>query len=427
MTTSDAPSANPAINEALAKARQAQVAAQPLATMTEKTKNDALLAIQDALLQNTNTILAANELDLQQAAENGVAPNMLDRLRLTEQRIEQMRDGLAQIIALPDPVGTVVGGRRRPNGLQITQIRVPLGVIGIIYESRPNVTVDAAALCLKSGNAAVLRGGSEAICSNIALAQTIRKALASVGAPENAVCLIENTDRAAVTALLTANGLVDCVIPRGGASLIETVVKHATVPTIETGTGNCHIYVDTDSDPEMASRIIINAKMQRPSVCNALETLLMHADCAHDSMTALLKKLQEMGVELRGCPMTVTAIPGVVPATRDDYAREFNDLILAVRVVDGVEEAIQHIAKYGTKHSEAIITTNYKTAQMFCDRVDAAAVYVNASTRFTDGFEFGLGAEIGISNQKLHARGPMGLEALTTTKYIVRGDGQIRE
>ena len=337
-----------------------------------------------------------------------------------------MQDGLRQIAALADPVGNVVGGWRRPNGLQISRIRVPLGVIGIIYESRPNVTVDAASLCLKAGNAVILRGGSEAIHSNTALVSVLRAAAQSAGLPVDSISLIESTDRAAAHHLMTMNRYLDCLIPRGGAALIEAVVKNATVPVIETGTGNCHVFLDAKADPQMAEAIVVNAKCSRPSTCNAAETLLVHRDFPRPALVDILRRLAGDGVELRGCDRTPIVGKFDRPACDEDYFAEFNDLILAVKVVDSIDAAISHINHYGTRHSEAIVTADYAAAQQFVDEVDAAAVYVNASTRFTDGCEFGFGAEIGISNQKLHARGPMGLEELTTTKYIVRGAGQIR-
>ena len=415
-----------AAREVEAKAKAAKDAARRLATVGSAAKNAALHAMADALADARRELLDANARDLSLARDKGVPPHMVDRLALNDKRIDAMREGLAQVAALPDPVGNVVSGWRRPNGLQINKVRVPLGVIGIIYESRPNVTVDAASLCLKAGNAAVLRGGSEAIYSNIALTNVIAQAAESAGIPTGAISLIETTDRAAARHLMTLNQYVDCLIPRGGASLIETVVKNATVPVIETGTGNCHVYVDADADDEMAEEIVVNAKCQRPSVCNAAETLLIHK---HQSAFArrLLGRLTDEGVEIRGCPRTLGLAPGAKPATEDDYFAEFNDLTLAVKIVDDRDEAIAHINRYGTRHSEAIVTDDFVAAQQFCDEVDAAAVYVNASTRFTDGYEFGFGAEIGISNQKLHARGPMGLEELTTIKYIVRGQGQVRE
>jgi glutamate-5-semialdehyde dehydrogenase len=351
---------------------------------------------------------------------------MLERLTLNPKRIDAMREGLAQVGALADPVGIVLGGGVRPNGLAISKVRVPLGVIGIIYESRPNVTIDAAALCIKSGNAVILRGGSEAIHSNIALAAILQSALEEAGLPRTGVQLIATTDRDAAKRLMSLNGLVDCLIPRGGASLIQSVVQNASIPVIETGTGNCHIYVDSSADQEKAAQIVVNAKAQRPSVCNAAETLLVHEDAAESFLPRVEVMLEAAGVELRADSAARKHLSESVEATEDDWYEEYLALVLAVKVVRSADEAIRHINKYGSHHSDAIITNDYDTAERFVREVDSAAVYVNASTRFTDGFEFGFGAEIGISNQKLHARGPMGLEELTTYKYIVRGDGQIR-
>ena len=415
-----------AIEEVEDKARAAKAAAQVLATAGTTAKNAALHAMAEALGTQQDAILAANALDIVGATERGLSPHSIERLTLSPKRIAEMQTGLKQVAALPDPIGAVLSGWRRPNGLQITKTRVPLGVIGIIFESRPNVTVDAAALCLKSGNAALLRGGSEAIHSNIALAQVLGGALESVGLPRACVQLIESTDRAAAKRLMTLNGFVDCLIPRGGASLIKTVVETATVPVIETGTGNCHVYVDKAADFEMAAAIVLNAKVQRPSVCNSAESLLVHREIAEIFLPLIGAKLVAAGVEIRGDAAACALLPGIAEATEEDWLTEYNALILAVKIVDSLEDAIAHIAAYGTRHSEAIVTENYAAAQAFTDGVDCAAVYVNASTRFTDGFEFGFGAEIGISNQKLHARGPMGLEELTTYKYVVRGDGQIR-
>jgi glutamate-5-semialdehyde dehydrogenase len=420
-----------------AKAMTAREAARRLATIGTTVKNASLHAMADALGAARPEILDANGRDLAVAKDKGVAPHMMDRLRLTEKRIADMQEGLHQVAGLPDPIGAILGGWRRPNGLDIEKVRVPLGVLGIIYESRPNVTVDAASLCLKAGNAVILRGGSEAIYSNIALTNVIAKAAEEAGIPAGAISLIENTDRAAARHLMTLNKYVDCLIPRGGASLIETVIKNATVPVIETGTGNCHIYIHESADFQMARDIIINAKCSRPSVCNAAETLLLHEymiqEWGGEFMDELFADLIEQGVELR-VDDRIYEIASQYPAfkdhvkraTEDDFYAEFNDLILAVKVVESLDDAIAHINHYGTRHSEAIVTENYAAAQRFVDEVDAAAVYVNASTRFTDGYEFGFGAEIGISNQKLHARGPMGLEELTTTKYIIRGSGQVR-
>lgn len=434
--------ADTALAEVEAKARAAKNAARRLATVGTAAKNAALHAMADALGAHQAELLDANGRDIAGARDRGLTPHLIERLTLNPKRIAAMQDGLRQVAALPDPVGGVVSGWRRPNGLQINKMRVPLGVIGIIYESRPNVTVDAAALCLKAGNACVLRGGSEAIHSNVALTNVIARAAESAGIPAGALSLIETIDRAAARHLMTLNKYVDCLIPRGGAGLIETVVKNATVPVIETGTGNCHVYVDANADTQMAAQIILNAKCSRPSVCNAAETLLVHrqyADMWHADgwLLETVELLQEAGVQVRGCDkiqaladefkVSHPKVAQIRPATEDDYFAEFNDLTLAVKIVDSLDEAIAHINHYGTRHSEAIITQDYAAAQKFCDEVDAAAVYVNASTRFTDGYEFGFGAEIGISNQKLHARGPMGLEELTTIKYVVRGDGQVRE
>ncbi len=409
------------------KAIRAREAARRLAYLSTEIKDRALLQMAESLIKNQQAILEANEKDVRSGKEMGLSKALLDRLLLTPQRIEDMAEGLRVVAALPDPVGEVESMWTRPNGLQIGRVRVPLGVIGIIYEARPNVTVDAAGLCLKAGNAVVLRGGSEAINSNKAIASVISAAAAEAGVPAGAIQLIENTDRAAVGALLKASGLLDVLIPRGGAGLIQRVVQEATVPVIETGVGNCHVYVDEDADPEMAVAIVINAKCQRPGVCNAVETLLVHQNVAGRLFPGLLEKLKEAGVQIRGCAKTRAYAPWVVPATEEDWATEYLDLILAVKVVENLEEAIEHIYRYGTKHSEAIVTQNYSRARQFLQQVDAAAVYVNASTRFTDGYQYGFGAEIGISTQKLHARGPMGLKELTTYKYIVFGDGQIRQ
>ena len=416
-----------AIEEVEDKGRAAKVAARALAIAGTNAKNAALLAMADALGAHQNAILEANARDIAGAKERGLTPHLVERLTLTPRRIGEMQIGLRQVAALPDPIGAVLSGWRRPNGLQITKTRVPLGVIGIIYESRPNVTVDAAALCLKSGNAALLRGGSEAIHSNVALARVLQGALQTVGLPTACVQLIESTDRAAARRLMTLNESVDCLIPRGGASLIKTVIETATVPVIETGTGNCHVYVDKDADFAMAVEIVLNAKVQRPSVCNSAETLLVHQSIAAAFLPLIGRRLTEANVEVRGDERTRALLPGAVEATEQDWYEEFNALVLAVKVVDSLEDAVSHINTYSTRHSEAIITENYAASQAFTDGVDCAAVYVNASTRFTDGFEFGFGAEIGISNQKLHARGPMGLEELTTYKYVVRGSGQVRE
>jgi len=426
MTAMNTPINQQAIEEVEAKGRAAKAAARALATAGTDAKNAALSAMAEALGASQAAIIDANHRDLAAAKDNGMTAHLIERLTLNSRRISEMQAGLAQVAALPDPIGAVLSGWRRPNGLQITKTRVPLGVIGIIYESRPNVTVDAAALCLKSGNAALLRGGSEAIHSNIGLTNVLQNALETAGLPRTAIQLIQSTDRAAARCLMTLNGFVDCLIPRGGASLIKTVVENATVPVIETGTGNCHVYVDKDADFAMACEIVLNAKVQRPSVCNSAETLLVHSQIAAEFLPTLGPKLADAGVELRADAQAHVFLPAANAATEEDWYTEYNALILAVKVVDSLDAAVSHISTYGTQHSEAIVTENYAAAQAFTGGVDCAAVYVNASTRFTDGFEFGFGAEIGISNQKLHARGPMGLEELTTYKYIVRGNGQIR-
>lgn len=408
------------------KAAAAKKAAAKLAVTSTALKNKALLAMAEALLGKQEEILAANALDMERAAAKGMKSSMLDRLKLTEARIEGMADGLRQVAGLPDPVGNVLDGKTLANGLQITKVRVPLGVIGIIYEARPNVTADAAGLCLKSGNAVVLKGGSEAMESNKAVAGILSEAATAAGMPEGAIQFIDTSDRQAVQDLIHLNGLVDVVIPRGGAGLIKMVVMNATVPVIETGAGVCHTYVDASADVEMAVKIAYNAKVQRPSVCNAMETLLVHKDIADKFMPAMLAKYAEAGVEIRGDENVQSFDKAVVPVTEEDWATEYGDLRLSVKIVDSIEEAMEHIARFGTGHSECIVTNDYSQAQLFQRTVDAAAVYVNASTRFTDGNEFGFGAEIGISTQKLHARGPMALPELTSTKYLICGNGQIR-
>ena len=388
-------------------------------------KNDALLKIADYLLTNTDYILAENEKDIANAEENGVRATMIDRLRLTKERICDMAEGVRQVAALKDPVGEVINMTERPNGLVIGKKRVPLGLVGIIYEARPNVTVDAVCLTLKTGNATLLRGGKEALCSNLALTKVMKEAIVSAGLPESTVELLSDTSRETAKEMMKLNGIVDVLIPRGGAGLIRTVVENATVPVIETGTGNCHTYVDDSAALDMALSILVNAKTQRPSVCNACESLLVSEKIADKFLPMAKKALEEKGVELRGCEKTLQII-SVNSATDEDFYTEYNDLILSVKIVSGIDEAITHINTHNTKHSECIVTGSYENSQKFLKSVDAAAVYVNASTRFTDGFEFGYGAEIGISTQKLHARGPMGLEALTTVKYIIYGNGQIR-
>ena len=410
-----------------AKAQAAKQAAAKLAVTSTAVKNAALLAMAAALEAQQSEILAANERDMTAAAAKGMKSSMLDRLKLTAERISGMADGLRQVAGLVDPVGNVIDGKTLPNGLHITKIRVPLGVIGIIYESRPNVTADAAGLCLKSGNAVILKGGSEAMESNKTVAAILAQAAEGAGIPAGSIQFIDTSDRQAVQDLIHMNGLVDVVIPRGGAGLIQAVVRNASVPVIETGAGVCHTYVDKDADVEMAMKIAFNAKVQRPSVCNAMETLLVHKDIADKFLPMMLMMYNSSAVEIRG-DETVQEYSGQVhPATEEDWSTEYGDLRLSVKIVDSIEEAMAHIAKYGTGHSECIVTDNYQAAQLFQYTVDAAAVYVNASTRFTDGNEFGFGAEIGISTQKLHARGPMALPELTSTKYLINGNGQVRK
>lgn len=408
------------------KAMAAKKAAAKLAVINTAVKNKALLAMAEALEKGQEAILAANALDMERAEVKGMKSSMLDRLKLTPERISGMADGLRQVAGLPDPVGNVVGGSTLANGLRVTKVRVPLGVIGIIYEARPNVTADAAGLCLKSGNAVILKGGSEAMESNKAVADILSAAAEEQGMPVGCIQFIDTSDRQAVSDLIHMNGLVDVVIPRGGAGLIKMVVMNATVPVIETGAGVCHTYVDANADIPMAVKICLNAKVQRPSVCNAMETLLVHKDIAPKFLPPMLDAYFEAGVEIRGDEGVQAYSEKVVPATAEDWAAEYGDLRLSVKLVDSVEEAMEHIAAYGTGHSECIVTEDYAKAQLFQLSVDAAAVYVNASTRFTDGNEFGFGAEIGISTQKLHARGPMALPELTSTKYLICGNGQVR-
>lgn len=408
------------------KALLAKTAAPLVAALDTAAKNRILQAMADALIEEKDFILSENAKDLERAKAKGTPAALLDRLALNEDRIGGMAEGLITLIALADPVGEVISMWVRPNGLRIGQQRVPIGLIGIIYEARPNVTADAIGLCIKSGNAVVLRGGSEAIDSNIAVVKVMKSAAERAGMPKDAIRLIDDTSREAATALMKLNGIVDLLIPRGGAGLIRSVVANATVPVIETGVGNCHVYVDALADLEMAKNIVINAKTSRPGVCNAIESLLVAEDVAAAFLPDCLETLREMGVEVRGCHRTKELVPWAIDATEEDYATEYLDFIISVKVVKGLDEAISHINKYGTKHSEAIVTNGYGQAQAFLQRVDAAAVYVNASTRFTDGGEFGFGAELGISTQKLHARGPMGLKELTTIKYIIYGSGQIR-
>lgn len=410
-----------------AKAQAAKQAAAKLAVTSTAVKNAALLAMAAALEAQQSEILAANERDMTAAAAKGMKNSMLDRLKLTAERISGMADGLRQVAGLADPVGNVIDGKTLPNGLHITKIRVPLGVIGIIYEARPNVTADAAGLCLKSGNAVILKGGSEAMESNKTVAAILAQAAEGAGIPADSIQFIDTSDRQAVQDLIHMNGLVDVVIPRGGAGLIQAVVRNASVPVIETGAGVCHTYVDKDADVEMAMKIAFNAKVQRPSVCNAMETLLVHKDIADKFLPMMLMMYNSSAVEICGDEAVQEYSGQVHPVTEEDWSTEYGDLRLSVKIVDSIEEAMAHIVKYGTGHSECIVTNNYQAAQLFQYTVDAAAVYVNASTRFTDGNEFGFGAEIGISTQKLHARGPMALPELTSTKYLINGNGQVRK
>ncbi|MEW4281050.1 MULTISPECIES: glutamate-5-semialdehyde dehydrogenase [Priestia] len=414
------------MSELQLKGKQAKEASYFLGNVTSEQKQQALYKMAAALLDQQETILKANELDVEKAVQKGTSKAMLDRLSLNEGRIHGMADGLRQVAALADPVGEVLSMAKRPNGLQIGQQRVPIGVIGIIYEARPNVTCDAAGLCLKAGNAVILRGGSEAFHSNQAIVSVLSQAAASAGFPEHSVQLIEDTSRETALELMKLNEYIDVLIPRGGAGLIEAVVKNATVPVVETGTGNCHIYVDEEYDRDMAASIVINAKTSRPAVCNSAEKLIIHERAAHEFLPIIVQALREKDVEVRGDERALTIVPDLVPAGDEDWKKEYLDFIMAVKIVDDIDEAISHINVHSSHHSEAIVTTNYAHAQRFLQRVNSAAVYVNASTRFTDGEEFGFGAEIGISTQKLHARGPMGLKELTTLKYIIYGDGQIR-
>ena len=406
--------------------KKAKEAARTLAVMGEE-KNDALKLIAKALIDNTDAILAANKIDVDNGRANGLTESIIDRLSLSKTRIEGMAQGVLDVVALPDPIGAVLSGSKRPNGLNITKVRVPIGVIGIIFEARPNVTSDAASLCLKSGNTVILRGGKEAINSNKCIADIMRSALEKSALDKNCIQLIEDTTRQSSVELMGLVDYLDLLIPRGGAGLIKAVVENAKVPVIETGVGNCHVFVDESADIDMAANIIYNAKTSRPSVCNSIETILVHKNIAEKALPVIKARLDEKNVELRGCERTREILgDSVIPAIEADWATEYLDYILAVKVVDNIDEAIAHITKYSSGHSECIVTENYKNANRFKNEVDAAAVYVNASTRFTDGGMFGLGAEIGISTQKIHARGPMGLNELTSMKFIIEGDGQIR-
>ena len=414
------------MQELIEKGELAKAASYELAKLSAADKNNALLAIADALCANADYIIEENKKDIEKGKANNMREGLIDRLMLNCDRIEGMAEGIRQIAALPDPVGEVINQVKRPNGLKIGRVRVPLGVIGIIYEARPNVTADAAGLCVKAGNAVILRGGKEAAMSNRAICKVMQEAGCANGLPVGAINLVEDTSRESATALMRLNDYLDVIIPRGGAGLIRSVVENATVPAIETGTGNCHVYADKSADLEMAKNIVINAKTQRPSVCNAEEKLLVHKDIADEFLPGIIPELPKRGVEIIGDEKVVSLFPDGTLATEDDWGTEYLDLKIAIKVVDGIDSAINHINKYNSRHSEAIITNDYNASQKFLDEIDAAAVYVNASTRFTDGFEFGFGAEIGISTQKIHARGPMGLEALTTTKYIIYGNGQCR-
>ncbi|MCY7836524.1 glutamate-5-semialdehyde dehydrogenase [Bacillus haynesii] len=414
------------MSEVIEKAKKAKVAKEELVHQPTEKKNEALSFIAEALRFKQDEILAENEKDIVRGKEKGVSPALLDRLALTPERLNDMADAVMLLIKLEDPVGETLETIRKDNGLFIENVRVPLGVVGMIYEARPNVTVDAATLCLKTGNAVILRGSSSAINSNQALVRVIRDALEQSALPQDAVQLIEDTGRETAKQLFTLNDGLDVLIPRGGKNLIDMVVRESTVPVLETGAGNCHIFIDESAKPDMAEQVVINAKTQRPSVCNAIETVLIHKDWAEEHTKALLQKLEEAGVEIRGDEAVCTMLPSAVPARETDWETEFLAPVVSIKTVAGIDEAIRHIRQYGTRHSEAILTENQENARFFLTSVDAAAVYHNASTRFTDGFEFGYGAEIGISTQKLHARGPMGLKALTSSKYIIKGNGQIR-
>ncbi|MEK5445048.1 glutamate-5-semialdehyde dehydrogenase [Fredinandcohnia sp. FSL W7-1320] len=414
------------MSELIQKGKKAKIAASLLAKATTEQKNKALSTISEQLIKEQTFILEENNKDLQAGKENGMSDSLLDRLKLNEQRIQDMADALVQLTKLEDPIGQLIEEWERPNGLKIAQVRVPLGVIGMIYEARPNVTVDASSLCLKTGNAVLLRGSSTAIHSNKALVKVIQHALELSNLPVDGVQLVEDTSRETASEMFKLNEYLDVLIPRGGAKLIQTVVQNSTVPVLETGAGNCHVYIDETADPNMAIEIAINAKTQRPSVCNAIENVLVQKDWASEHLQELITALQEKDVQIHGDEKVQKAGKEIIPASLEDWGTEFLGLEIALKVVEGVEEAITHINQYGTKHSEAIISSTVENVEKFFTEVDAAAVYHNASTRFTDGFEFGFGAEIGISTQKLHARGPMGLQALTSTKYTIRGNGQIK-
>ncbi len=413
--------------EVIVQAKKAKEASRILANASTDVKNQALLNIARKLEESIEKIISVNNEDIGAGKKAGLTKALLDRLELNEKRINNMAKGLREVVQLGDPIGEVTGIKKRPNGLEVGKVRVPLGVIGIIYEARPNVTVDVAGLCLKAGNAVLLRGGSEAFNSNRILTELIQDAITGAGLPGESVQLVQTTDRKAVEVLFKLNEYLDVLIPRGGADLIQRVVRESSVPVIETGIGNCHVYVDSSANLDMALRIVYNAKTDRPAVCNAAEKLLLHRDIAGKFLPLIYKKFSENNVELRGCDASRKIIPDIKKATEDDWYEEYLDYIMAVKIVDDIDDAINHIYKYGSKHSDAIVTSDYDNANKFLKEVDSAAVYVNASTRFTDGGEFGMGAEIGISTQKLHARGPMGLTELTSTKFIIRGQGQIRE
>lgn len=405
----------------------AKIAKRALAKLTTDEKNNILLKVAEALKNNYAEILKANEIDLENGEKNGLKPSIMDRLALSKDTIYAMADGLEQIAKLPDPIGEILNMKTLPNGLIVGQKRVPMGVIGIIYEARPNVTSDAFGLCLKAGSAVILRGGKEAINSNIATINVFKNAIKELNVDENIVQLVEDTSRESANEMMKMNGYIDVLIPRGGAGLIQAVVQNSTVPVIETGVGNCHIFVDESADINKAVNIIVNAKAQRPGVCNAAETMLVHKNIANEFLPISIRALREKNVEIRGDKAVKAIVNDVVDATDEDWATEYLDYILAVKIVDNIDDAIDHITKYSTGHSECIVSENYTNTQRFLQEIDSAAVYVNASTRFTDGNEFGFGAEIGISTQKLHARGPMGLKELTTTKYLIYGNGQIRQ
>lgn len=409
------------------KAKNAKAASRKLANISPEIKNNALFKMAAALEKQTDTLIRENNKDLVTGEQKGLSKAMIDRLTLNPERVKAMGDGLREVAALPDPVGEVIRMWRRPNGMQVGRMRVPIGLIGIIYESRPNVTADSAALCLKSGNGVLLRGGSEAVHSNTAIVDVIAKAGAEAGIPEGAISFIENPDRACVMEMLKLNQFIDLIIPRGGEGLIRMVSENSTIPVIKHDKGVCHIYVDSEASPDMANEICFNAKVQRPGTCNAMETMLVHKDLSASFLPAMLARFMNAGVEIRGCARTKAVNPAVKAATEKDWDTEYNDLILNVRVMDGMDEAMDHIAAHGSQHSEAIVTDDYAKALRFQREVDASAVFVNASTRLNDGFEFGLGAEIGISTTRIHARGPMGLEELTSTKFIVFGNGQVRK